>query len=126
MNYGMVKLVLKQNRYFVETFFPVNLFENCSYNIHLFLFYLQEIIEKLLQDIQVKQCRVISNENQIGINREVVSNKNVLLTKTNSLTKEHNPSLFGKVNHDAHSSAEILEPYGFEVIQNSIELLRRR
>jgi len=47
MTHGKVKLVLKHNRYFVESAFP-------------------DVLKNLLQDSQIQECRVITTENNLN------------------------------------------------------------
>lgn len=66
LSYGKVKLVLKHNRYFVESFFP-------------------DVLQKLLKDSAIQQCRLRSTDNE---NDDFITSK---LSKTSALQLTNKP-----------------------------------
>ena len=56
-----VKLVLKHNRYFVESAFPVGV-ESTSHPLRISSVH-WDILKKLLQDEQIQECRLVSTNN---------------------------------------------------------------
>ncbi|CAF3986510.1 unnamed protein product [Rotaria magnacalcarata] len=120
LSYAKVKLVLKHNRYFVESAYP-------------------EILRNLLQDSQIQECRLVTTGN--GLDTNTIAEKARLVipgvaaaaasatTDTPATTNEQVPDdirrLYEKIDRD-EEDMEDLKIVSFEVIQNTIELLRKR
>ncbi|XP_047135825.1 TFIIH basal transcription factor complex helicase XPB subunit-like isoform X1 [Hydra vulgaris] len=129
ISYGKVKLVLKHNRYYVESNFP-------------------DALQQLLKDPEIQMCRALSKDD--GSNGELISSKigthNALKLNHSQINKDTNvpneqekqeeekesiPSdiadYLGKVMMDEDDEAE--EPVNtvsFEVAQEHIEVLQKR
>lgn len=128
VSYGKVKLVLKHNRYFVESNFP-------------------EALQHILKDPEIQKCRVISEESD----RELISSKFVSKSslKLNKPVKSGQSSseqpsqpdeepaeavipsdisdYLGKVMmEDEEGGEEETEAVSFEVAQEHIEILQKR
>ncbi|CAF3209732.1 unnamed protein product [Rotaria socialis] len=118
LSYAKVKLVLKHNRYFVESAYP-------------------EILKTLLQDSQIQECRLVTTGT--GLDSNTIAEKARLVipgvaaaaatTDTPATTSEQVPDdirrLYEKIDRD-EEDMEDLKIVSFEVIQNTIELLRKR
>ena len=128
LSYAKVKLVLKHNRYFVESAFP-------------------EVLKLLLQDPQIQECRLETSDNPLETTTTASNgDKSKLIipgtaaaaaaaaaaanpTETFSNTNEQVPDdirrLYEKIDRD-EEDLEDLKIVSFEVNQNKTELLRKR
>ncbi|CAF3554800.1 unnamed protein product [Rotaria socialis] len=118
LSYAKVKLELKHNRYFVESAYP-------------------EILKNLLQDSQIQECRLVTTGNDLDTNTTAENARLVIpreaaataTTDTPATTNEQVPDgirrLYEKIDCD-EEDMEDLKIVSFEVIQNKIELLRKR
>ncbi|CAM9286036.1 unnamed protein product [Lampetra fluviatilis] len=125
VSYGKVKLVLKHNRYFVESAFP-------------------DVIQQLLQDDVVKQCRLRSEEGETPLINETFSGKSALQVSTISdgastsqgQTSEQTeaqtvvPSdifhFYEQMDKEDEDEAVETHTVSFEIKQDTIELLQKR
>lgn len=121
VSYGKVKLVLKHNRYFVESPFP-------------------DVLQKLLKDSVIQQCRLrrdAENDTDLSVvTRDILST--TLLNKTQTATedKADDKSQMGSVPDDITAFYEKMEKdeddvedsqtVSFEVNQDYIEKLQKR
>ncbi|CAF1072125.1 unnamed protein product [Rotaria sordida] len=121
LSYAKVKLVLKHNRYFVESAYP-------------------DILKNLLQDSQIQECRLVTTENNLDTNaitekpRLIIPGTTAASTSTTTdtptaTTNEQVPDdirrFYEKIDRD-EEDLEDLKIVSFEIIQNKIELLRKR
>ncbi|KAK8934601.1 DNA repair helicase XPB1 [Platanthera zijinensis] len=95
-NYGKVKLVLKKNRYFIESPFP-------------------EVLKKLLKDDVINKARISSEENRAG---EAFS-----ISKAPGEINTHSGLLDGV---DLAAVAEEKETHSFEVDPSQVESVKQR
>ncbi|KAK8948315.1 DNA repair helicase XPB1 [Platanthera guangdongensis] len=95
-NYGKVKLVLKKNRYFIESPFP-------------------EVLKKLLKDDVINKARISSEENRAG---EAFS-----ISKAPGEINTHSGLLDGV---DLAAVAEEKEIHSFEVDPSQVESVKQR
>ena len=116
-----MKLVLKHNRYFVESAFP-------------------DVLKKLLQDSRIQECRLISsetgdelqttngNEKSKVVIPGIAAPANGTTTETPAITNEQVPDdirrLYEKIDRD-EEDLEDLKIVSFEVMQSKIEILRK-
>ncbi|CAF1649098.1 unnamed protein product [Adineta ricciae] len=122
LSYAKVKLVLKHNRYFVESAFP-------------------DVLKHLLQDPVIQECRLVSNGNPTETksttdekSRLVIPGTSVaaattgtdaVATTTNEQVPDDIRRLYEKIDRD-EEDIEDLKIVSFEVIQNKTEQLRKR
>nr|CAG4651610.1 EOG090X01LU [Triops cancriformis] len=128
LSYGKVKLVLKHNRYFVESQFP-------------------DVIQKLLKDPVIQECRlrhsvesstdglITSTQTKIGApqfggkaavdgNTDVTGNTDV---KENKAVPEDISNYYDKIDKDEEDDEDpTLQTVSFEVNQERIETLQKR
>ncbi|XP_061411581.1 LOW QUALITY PROTEIN: general transcription and DNA repair factor IIH helicase subunit XPB [Lethenteron reissneri] len=132
VSYGKVKLVLKHNRYFVESAFP-------------------DVIQQLLQDDVVKQCRLRSEEGETPLINETFSGKSALQLNKPSTTSSGGadgastsqgqtseqteaqtvvPSdifhFYEQMDKEDEDEAVETHTVSFEIKQDTIELLQKR
>ncbi|CAF2952010.1 unnamed protein product [Rotaria sp. Silwood2] len=120
LSYAKVKLVLKHNRYFVESAYP-------------------DVLKKLLEDSQIQECRLVTTGTSLDTNTITEKPRVVIpgttaanvstTTDTPTTTNEQVPDdirrLYEKIDRD-EEDLEDLKIVSFEIIQNKIELLRKR
>ncbi|CAF1553367.1 unnamed protein product, partial [Adineta steineri] len=123
LSYAKVKLVLKHNRYFVESAFP-------------------DVLKNLLQDPQIQECRLVAPTNTTDTTTTTTTEKSRVIipgtaaatanattdtsaTATNEQVPDDIRRLYEKIDRD-EEDLEDLKIVSFEVIQNSIEILRKR
>ncbi|CAF0957967.1 unnamed protein product [Adineta steineri] len=123
LSYAKVKLVLKHNRYFVESAFP-------------------DVLKNLLQDPQIQECRLVAPTNTTDTTTTTTTEKSRVIipgtaaatanattdtsvTTTNEQVPDDIRRLYEKIDRD-EEDLEDLKIVSFEVIQNSIEILRKR
>ncbi|XP_041936743.1 general transcription and DNA repair factor IIH helicase subunit XPB isoform X2 [Alosa sapidissima] len=121
VSYGKVKLVLKHNRYFVESAFP-------------------EVIQRLLQDAVVKDCRLRTTDgDETELITEVISSKSAIAksvadngASSTSQAGEAAPSVpedifsyYEQMDKDEEEEEET-QTVSFEIRQEMIEELQKR
>ena len=121
LSYAKVKLVLKHNRYFVESAFP-------------------DVLKALLQDPQIQECRLITNGAALDTTSVTTDKSRLVIpgtaaavaaatAETTGTSTEQVPDdirrFYEKIDRD-EEDLEDLKIVSFEVIQNKIELLRKR
>ncbi|CAF0797270.1 unnamed protein product [Didymodactylos carnosus] len=120
LSYAKVKLVLKHNRYFVESTFP-------------------DVLQRLLQDPEIQNCRLTSNGDDLDINltdiektRTIIPGTSAPAVTTNGQSSAPNEQIpddilryYEKIDRD-DEDLEDLKTVSFEVIQEKIETLRKR
>jgi len=121
LSYAKVKLVLKHNRYFVESAFP-------------------EILRKLLQDPQIQECRLVTTGNNLDTTSTSAEKSRLVIpgiaaavpsatTDGSAVGNEQVPDdirrFYDKIDRD-EEDLEDLKIVSFEVIQSTIEQLRKR
>uniref|UniRef100_A0A8K9ULA7 General transcription and DNA repair factor IIH helicase/translocase subunit XPB n=1 Tax=Oncorhynchus mykiss TaxID=8022 RepID=A0A8K9ULA7_ONCMY len=120
VSYGKVKLVLKHNRYFVESAFP-------------------EVIQRLLQDSVIRDCRLRTAEGtDTELITEVVHSKSAVRTAnthTHTHTHTHTPgatqvpedifSYYEQMDKEEEEEEET-QTVSFEIRQEMIEELQKR
>lgn len=115
LSYGKVKLVLKQNRYFIESPFP-------------------EILQKLLKDPVIKECRLKHTEIEENLTSTEIVSKKTTLNTVSSTTDENDVSVFipddianyvDKIDNDDDDEIN-LNTVSFEVNQEHIEIIQKR
>ncbi|XP_076158939.1 general transcription and DNA repair factor IIH helicase/translocase subunit XPB [Alosa pseudoharengus] len=121
VSYGKVKLVLKHNRYFVESAFP-------------------EVIQRLLQDAVVKDCRLrTADGDETELITEVISSKSAIAksvadngASSTSQAGETAPSVpedifsyYEQMDKDEEEEEET-QTVSFEIRQEMIEELQKR
>jgi DNA excision repair protein ERCC-3 len=121
LSYAKVKLVLKHNRYFVESAFP-------------------DVLKNLLQDTQIQECRLITTGNNLDTTTLSTEKSRLVIpgtaaaiasatTDTSTSSNEQVPDdirrFYEKIDRD-EEDLEDLKIVSFEIIQNKIELLRKR
>jgi hypothetical protein len=62
LSYGKVKLVLKHNRYFVESIYPVSLANDDPLPNQQLIFFLQEVMQHMLRDPVIQNTRLMPTE----------------------------------------------------------------
>ncbi|KAJ8632652.1 hypothetical protein MRB53_025988 [Persea americana] len=97
-NYGKVKLVLKKNRYFVESPFP-------------------EVLKKLLKDEAISRARIFPNEGSQG-------NDSFTISKTMGEIESGHQELLNGV--DVAAAAEEKETHSFEIDPAQVENVKQR
>lgn len=97
-NYGKVKLVLKKNRYFVESPFP-------------------EVLKKLLKDEAILRARIFPNEGSQG-------NDSFTISKTMGEIESGHQELLNGV--DVAAAAEEKETHSFEIDPAQVENVKQR
>ncbi|XP_033219285.1 general transcription and DNA repair factor IIH helicase subunit XPB isoform X2 [Belonocnema kinseyi] len=123
LSYGKVKLVLKHNKYFVESAFP-------------------EVLQKLLKDPVIQDCRLIRNVDEVdkdGFITDVHDKTNALPFASKPVTSDQPGSSVTKVpdeistvydkidKEDEDEEAEQqLKTISFEVNQEKIEIIQKR
>ncbi|XP_077515110.1 ATP-dependent DNA helicase hay [Amblyomma americanum] len=121
VSYGKVKLVLKHNRYFVESPFP-------------------DVLQKLLKDSVIQQCRLrrdAENDTDLSVvTRDVLNATLPIRTQTATEDKADDKSQMGNVPDDItafyekmekdEDDVEDSETVSFEVNQDYIEKLQKR
>jgi DNA excision repair protein ERCC-3 len=115
-----VKLVLKHNRYFVESAFP-------------------EVLKKLLQEPAIQECRLVTTGNSMDTITTTAEKSRLVIPGTaaavanaaadtaapiNEQVPDDIRRLYEKIDRD-EEDLEDLKIVSFEVIQNKIELLRK-
>ncbi|CAF1142608.1 unnamed protein product [Rotaria sordida] len=106
-NYGDVQLVLKHNRFFVQSSF-------------------HEVLRILLQDSQIQQCRLIFTDKNINTTFMQKSSLIIPSTANSSIEPQTVVNASSTTNQDVDEDLEVLICDSFEVIPDKIELLRRR
>ncbi|CAH1955967.1 unnamed protein product [Acanthoscelides obtectus] len=125
LSYGKVKLVLKHNKYFVESPFP-------------------DVLQKLLKDPVIQECRLrrnIENESeelitQVNIN-QVQDKKNVVTFGAKPTTSSEGQgdgttvpdditNFYEKMDNEEDDEEASLQTVSFEVNQEKIEVLQKR
>lgn len=122
LSYGKVKLVLKHNKYFVESPFP-------------------EILQKLLKDPVIQECRLrrnLENENEEEFITQVQDKKNIPTFGSKQSSNEQDvgattavpddiTNFYDKMDKDEEEEEDMsLETVSFEVNQEKIETLQKR
>ncbi|CAH1123181.1 unnamed protein product [Ceutorhynchus assimilis] len=121
LSYGKVKLVLKHNKYFVESPFP-------------------EILQKLLKDPVIQECRLrrtVEAEGEDGFITQVQDKKSALTfgakpstsTETNSegtAIPDDITNFYEKMDNEEDEEESNLETVSFEVNQEKIEVIQKR
>ncbi|ESO06330.1 hypothetical protein HELRODRAFT_155693 [Helobdella robusta] len=110
-SYGKVKLVLKHNKYFIESQYP-------------------DVIQKLLKDPVIQQCRYVpvDNEKADG-NGNVNFGSGNMDAKTNSEAVKVPDDLtefYKKMDLDDEDDENVLQVVSFEVITGCLEKLQKR
>ena len=101
--YGKMKLVLKHNRYFIESQYP-------------------DILKNLLQDSQIRECRLISTE----LNNIDVKTTEIFISADKQKSDDVR-YLYKKFDEDEDEDDwEDLKVVSFEIVQNKIEVFRKR
>ncbi|XP_071942531.1 general transcription and DNA repair factor IIH helicase/translocase subunit XPB-like isoform X2 [Antedon mediterranea] len=126
VSYGKLKLVLKHNRYFVETSFP-------------------EVLQKLLKDHEIQECRFREDDkledtdgliksqttikSALKLNKPATSTVDAEASEQNGSEKEAIPSdiydFYDKIDKE-DEEGEDLQTVSFEVKQQEIEKLQKR
>ncbi|KAL3284512.1 hypothetical protein HHI36_018670 [Cryptolaemus montrouzieri] len=118
LSYGKVKLVLKHNKYFVESPYP-------------------EVLQKLLKDPVIQECRLRRNlegENDDLIT-QVQEKKNVPNFTSNAPEQsgdgvtsvpEDITNFYSKIDNEEDDEENALETVSFEVNQEKIEVIQKR
>ncbi|KAG5898117.1 hypothetical protein JTB14_006329 [Gonioctena quinquepunctata] len=123
LSYGKVKLVLKHNKYFVESPFP-------------------EILQKLLKDPVIQECRLrrnIENEGEDEFIKQVQDKKNIpsfgakpstsgdqaAVVETTTVPDDIT-NFYEKMDNEEEEEDTSLETVSFEVNQEKIEVIQKR
>ncbi|CAH1955968.1 unnamed protein product [Acanthoscelides obtectus] len=120
LSYGKVKLVLKHNKYFVESPFP-------------------DVLQKLLKDPVIQECRLrrnIENESEELIT-QVQDKKNVVTFGAKPTTSSEGQgdgttvpdditNFYEKMDNEEDDEEASLQTVSFEVNQEKIEVLQKR
>ncbi|CAG9862163.1 unnamed protein product [Phyllotreta striolata] len=121
LSYGKVKLVLKHNKYFVESPFP-------------------DILQKLLKDPVIQECRLrrnVDNDSEEFI-KQVQDKKQLLTfgakpgTTSEPVGSNGQPvpdditSFYEKIDVEEEEDENLLETVSFEVNQEKIEVIQKR
>ncbi|XP_030765835.1 general transcription and DNA repair factor IIH helicase subunit XPB [Sitophilus oryzae] len=119
LSYGKVKLVLKHNKYFVESPHP-------------------EILQKLLKDPVIQECRLRRNveEEGDGFITQVQDKKNVPTFGGKPASTEQNnesntvpddiTNFYEKMDNEEDEDESALQTVSFEVNQEKIEVIQKR
>lgn len=122
LSYGKVKLVLKHNKYFVESPYP-------------------EVLQKLLKDPVIQECRLRRNVDEEGDNEDFITQvqekKNIpsFSSKPGSSTEISSESaavpdditnFYDKIDNEEDEDESSLKTVSFEVNQEKIEVLQKR
>ncbi|XP_060535753.1 general transcription and DNA repair factor IIH helicase subunit XPB [Cylas formicarius] len=120
LSYGKVKLVLKHNKYFVESPYP-------------------EVLQKLLKDPVIQECRLRRNveSDSEGLITQVQDKKNVpnFGTKagpsadtgpSESAVPDDITNFYEKIDNEEDEEENALETVSFEVNQEKIEVIQKR
>ncbi|XP_050300771.1 general transcription and DNA repair factor IIH helicase subunit XPB [Anthonomus grandis grandis] len=121
LSYGKVKLVLKHNKYFVESPFP-------------------EILQKLLKDPVIQECRLrrnVEGESEEGFITQVQDKKNVpsfgakpgASSETNAegtTVPDDITNFYEKMDNEEDEEDTSLQTVSFEVNQEKIEVIQKR
>lgn len=120
LSYGKVKLVLKRNRYFVESPYP-------------------DVIQKLLKDPVIQQCRLKGDEELIteaGPSKSGLFAKSATTNGDDKTTENGGDSqkevpedivnLFEKMDNDLDDDVDDHQTISFEVNLKEIEVLQKR
>lgn len=118
LSYGKVKLVLKHNKYFVESPFP-------------------EVLQKLLKDPVIQECRLrrnVDDADKDGFITQIQDKKSVpsFGTKTNSENADGTTvpdditNFYDKIDNDDEEEESVLKTVSFEVNQEKIEIIQKR
>ncbi|CAD5112992.1 DgyrCDS2195 [Dimorphilus gyrociliatus] len=118
VSYGKVKMVLKHNKYFIESRHP-------------------EILQKLLRDPEIAACRLVKEESHLKEeeNSEKKSNSKVYLPGEKEGVENGNEAskvpddisnFFEKMDKDEDEDDKDLKTVSFEIKQESLENVQRR
>ncbi|XP_044270089.1 general transcription and DNA repair factor IIH helicase subunit XPB [Tribolium madens] len=116
LSYGKVKLVLKHNKYFVESPHP-------------------EILQKLLKDPVIQECRLRRNEEGDEFITQVQEKKNVPSFVAKPVTGDQTDSsavpdditnFYDKLDNEEDEDESTLQTVSFEVNQEKIETIQKR
>lgn len=123
LSYGKVKLVLKHNKYFVESPFP-------------------EVLQKLLKDPVIQECRLRRNIDDEAESEELITQiqdkKNIpafsgkpgssaeATTDKTSTVPDDITTFYDKMDNEDDEEEATLKTVSFEVNQEKIEVLQKR